>query len=121
MGKFRQICTELWPLIDVTSEIGFHSLSLAFLYRFSSKFARELILGRSVFGLQMDKFYQIITELWPLIDVQNCVLLNIILTNGQISLFSLLQIYGGGVYCIPAVLLFDILDNANAISQKVLV
>ena len=27
--------------------------------------------------------YQIITELWPLIDVQNCVLLSIILTNGQ--------------------------------------
>ena len=32
----------------------------------------------------MNKFYQIISELWPLIDVQYCVLLNIILTNGQI-------------------------------------
>ena len=39
----------------------------------------------------MDKFYQIITELWPLIDVQNCVLLNIIITNGQILIFFLLQ------------------------------
>ena len=52
----------------------------------------------------MDKFYQIITELWPLTDVQNCVLLNIILTNGQILVFSLLQISSGGVYCIPAAL-----------------
>ena len=43
-------------------------------------------------GLQIDKFYQIITELWPLIDVQNCVLLNIILTNGQILIFLLQNI-----------------------------
>ena len=28
-------------------------------------------------GLQMDEFRQITTELWSLIDVQNCVLLNI--------------------------------------------
>ena len=35
----------------------------------------------------MNKFHQIITELWPLIDVQYYVLLNIILTNGQILIF----------------------------------
>ena len=38
----------------------------------------------------MDKFYQIITELWPLIEVQNSILLNIIC---------------GGVSCLPAALL----------------
>ena len=55
----------------------------------------------------MDKFYQIITELWPLIDVQNCVLLNIILTNGQILIFFFCyKISGGGVCCMPAALLF---------------
>ena len=41
----------------------------------------------------MDKFYQIITELWPLIEVQNCVLLNII--------------FCGGVSCLPAALLLN--------------
>ena len=42
----------------------------------------------------MDIFYQIITELWPLIEVQNCVLLNIIIR--------------GGVSCLPAALLFSV-------------
>ena len=41
----------------------------------------------------MDKFYQIITELWPLIEVQNSVLLNII--------------FRGVVSCLPAALLFE--------------
>ena len=31
----------------------------------------ELILGRSVLGLQTGKCRQISTELWPLIDVRN--------------------------------------------------
>ena len=50
----------------------------------------------------MDKFYQIITELWPLIDVQNCVLLNIILTNGQILIFFFVTKYlvAGYVACL---------------------
>ena len=52
-----------------TLEIGFCSLSLTFLHRFSTNFAWELILGRSVLGLQMEKFRQICTELWPLIYV----------------------------------------------------
>ena len=48
----------------------------------------------------MDKFYQTITELWPLIEVQNCVLLNII--------------FRGGVSCLPAALLFCICENLGA-------
>ena len=44
---------------------------MAFLYQFSSNLVLELILGRSVLGLQMGKFWQIITELRPLIDVRN--------------------------------------------------
>ena len=39
----------------------------------------------------MYKFYQIIIELWPLIDVQYSILLNINLTNGQILIFFWLQ------------------------------
>ena len=39
----------------------------------------------------MDKFYQISTELWPLIEVQNSILLNLI---------------RGGVSCLPAALSF---------------
>ena len=54
-----------------TLEIGFRSLSLTFHYRFFSHFAWELILGRSVLGLQMGKFRQMCTELWPLIYVRN--------------------------------------------------
>ena len=38
----------------------------------------------------MNKFYRIIIELWSLIEVQYCVLLNIILTNGQILIFFFL-------------------------------
>ena len=55
----------------------------------------------------MGKFYKIITELCPLIDVQNCVLLNISLTNVQILIgFFCYKISGGGVCCMPAALLF---------------
>ena len=44
----------------------------------------------------MDEFYQIITELRPLI-VQNCVLLHIILRNGQILIFLLQNIRWRGM------------------------
>ena len=47
--------------------------------------------------MQMDEFYQIITELWPLIVVQNCILLNIILRNEQILIFFCYKISGGGL------------------------
>ena len=43
----------------------------AFYNQFSSNLLLELILGRSVLGLQMGKFWQISTELWPLIGVGN--------------------------------------------------
>ena len=45
--------------------------------QFSSNLLRELILGRSVLGLQMGKFWQISTELRLLIDVSNLYLLSI--------------------------------------------
>ena len=48
-------------------EICFHSLSLALFYQFSSNWIYELILTSGVLVLQMDKFRQISTELWPLI------------------------------------------------------
>ena len=73
MDKFRQLSPELCPLIDV---IHFCSLYLPFC-RFSSNFVCELILERFVLGLQMDKFRHLIDGSWPLIDVQNCILLNI--------------------------------------------
>ena len=54
-----------------TLQIGFCSLSLAFLYWFFSNFVWEFILGRSVLGSQMCKFRQMCTELWSLIYVRN--------------------------------------------------
>ena len=55
----------------------------------------------------MDKLYQIITELWPLIDIQNCLVLNTILTNGQILIFFCYKISDGRVCCMPAALLLS--------------
>ena len=52
----------------------------------------------------MDKFYQIITELWPLIEVQNCVLLNII--------------FCGRVSCLPAAFLFAMHKILTFFQQK---
>ena len=63
----------------------------------------------------MDKFYQIITELWHLIEVQNCILLNIILTNGQILIFFCYKISCGGVCCMPAALLLQICNRVTAL------
>ena len=64
----------------------------------------------------MDKFYQMITELWPLIDVQNCVLLNIILTNVQILIVFCYKISGGRACCMPAALLFAYAKTKTQIS-----
>ena len=61
MGNFRQISTELWPLIY---------LKVSFPCKFSSNFVQEFILRRSGLGLKMGKFCQISTELWPLIYVK---------------------------------------------------
>ena len=69
MGKFWQISTELGPLIDVRNWFSFF-LSLAFLYRFSSNLVWELILGMSVLGLQMGKFWQISTGYGPWVTLE---------------------------------------------------
>ena len=37
--------------------------------QFSSNFVYEFISGRSDYGLQMDKFQQLSTEIWPLIYI----------------------------------------------------
>ena len=60
MGKFRQISTELWPLIDVRNwfSLSIFGTSLRF---FFSNFACELILESSVLGLKMGKFCLITT------------------------------------------------------------
>ena len=49
----------------------FHYLLGAFFNQFSSNLIWEFILGRSVLSLQMGKFWQISTELRPLINVWN--------------------------------------------------
>ena len=64
MGKFRQISTELWPLIYV--KISFPG-SILSIYR-----PIFFIPRRSGLGLKMGKFRQISTELWPLIYVKFC-------------------------------------------------
>ena len=60
MGKFRQISTELLPLIYV--ENWFLCPILGIFGRFSSNFVYKLILGRSDSGSQMGKFCQISTQ-----------------------------------------------------------
>ena len=45
--------------------------------QFSSNLLWELVLESSVVGLQMGKFWQIRTELRPLIDIKNCFSLSI--------------------------------------------
>ena len=68
MGKFRQISTELWPLIYV--KILFPGSILSIIDRFSSNFVYEFIPGMSDLGLKMGKFCLISTELWPLIYIK---------------------------------------------------
>ena len=60
------VCTSVRPSVHL-----FHSRLGAFFNQFSSNLLSELILGRSVPGLQIGKFWQISTELRPLIDVRN--------------------------------------------------
>ena len=54
MGKFRQISTELWPLIDVRNWFSLSIFGIPL--PIFSNFGRELIFVRSVLGLQMGKF-----------------------------------------------------------------
>ena len=67
---FKKLCLSVCPSVH-HSALRFHSLLGAFFNQFSSNLLWELILGRSVLGLQMGKFWQISTELRPLIDVSN--------------------------------------------------
>ena len=97
MGKFRQNVQSYGPWFGpwFMLLIGFHSLSLAFLYWFFSNFAWELILGRSVLGLQIGKFQQICTELWPLIYVINWFSLSIFGISLQIFFKLCVRVYIG--------------------------
>ena len=71
MGKFRQISTELWPLIDVRNSFLFSIFGISLSIFF--KLCMRVDIGEECF-----KLCQItITELHPLIYLQNCVLLNI--------------------------------------------
>ena len=64
------VCLSVCPSVR-PSVHRFHSLLGAFFNQFSSNLLYELILGRSALGMQMGKFWQIITALRPLIDVRN--------------------------------------------------
>ena len=67
---FKNLHSSVPPSVR-SSALCFHSLLGAFFNQFSSNLVYELILGRSVLRLQMGKFQQISTELWPLIDIIN--------------------------------------------------
>ena len=69
MGKFRQISTELWPLIDVRNWFSLSIFGIPLPIFF--KLGMRVDIWWSVLGLQTSKFQQISTELWPLIDVRN--------------------------------------------------
>ena len=57
-----------------------NSFSLSILPFFSDffKLCMSVILAMCVLGVHLDQFRQIIAKLWPLMDVQNCVLLKIL-------------------------------------------
>ena len=77
-NKLRQISTELWPLIDIRNWFSLSILAIFLPIFFKLTIYKELILGRFVLGLQMGKFRQISTELWPLIDVRNLFSLSVL-------------------------------------------
>ena len=62
MGKFRQVSTELWPLIYV--KISFPGCLEHLLTNFL-----QTLSGRSGLRLKMGKIRHISTELWPLIQL----------------------------------------------------
>ena len=61
IGKFRQISTELWPLIDVINwfSLSIFGISLPVFFKLGIK----VDIGQSVLELQMGKFRQVCTEL----------------------------------------------------------
>ena len=78
MGKFRQISTELWPLMYVKILFPGSILSIY------GQIFFKLCIGvhtRSDLGLKMGKSCQISTELWPLIYVK------ILFPNSVLSIY----------------------------------
>ena len=61
--------------------LHFHAPTLVPFYRFSSNFAQTLVSEKSGMGLQVGYFPSETTELWPLIYVQNAILVNILRMN----------------------------------------
>ena len=61
------VCLSVRPSVSASFSLSAGSI----FNQFSSNLLWELILGRSVIGLQIGKFCQISTELRPLIDVRN--------------------------------------------------
>ena len=62
MINFVQYVQSYDPWLMLKDHSGYY---IAFYDQFSSIFAWELIFGRTVWRLQMGKFYIIATELWP--------------------------------------------------------
>ena len=68
MGKFRQIRTELWPLIYV--KISFPGSILSIYGPIFFKLCIGVHTMKEWSGIEMGKFRQTSTELWPLIYVK---------------------------------------------------
>ena len=60
MGKFRQISTELWPLIGVRNWFSLSIFGLSLPYFF--KLCMRVDIGKSFFGVKIDKLCYITTE-----------------------------------------------------------
>ena len=70
---FKKLRSSVHPYVRLyvsPSAHRFYSLLGAYLTNFLQTCYESLILGMSVLGLQMGKFWQISTELRPLIDVR---------------------------------------------------
>ena len=88
MGKFRQISTELCPLIDVRNWFSLSIFVISLLIFF--KLCLRVDIGNECLGIAdaniLSNNYRVMA-----LDVQNCFLLNI-LTNGQVLIFLLQNI-----------------------------
>ena len=71
---FLPFCTSVHPSVSVSFSLSAGSI----FYQLSSNLLWELILGSSVLGLQMGKFWQISIELRPLIYSRNWFSLSIL-------------------------------------------
>ena len=66
------VCPSVRPSIRPSVSALFQLSARCIFQPIFFKLGIRVILGRSVLGLQMGKFRQISTELWPLIEVRNC-------------------------------------------------